>query len=166
MIVRNPSGSSKAKTLWKLRDAKDEGYTQDDRAIQVETKLARRDASRRELWNAHLEIPTCAWSQALRKVETWGDADSSAGRLMFMLSLFSRHERNVSTRRFVHVFLPKRQEKQRKTKGKHKKHRDKIQNQMGKQQKQMKNRTKGTNDQLLKNERHKQAAPPSLDSSQ
>ena len=34
---------------------------------------------RQELWGAHLKSPTFALSEALRKVEMWEDAGSSAG---------------------------------------------------------------------------------------
>ena len=43
------------------------------------TKIERGEAVRQELWNARLRSPTLALSEALRKVETWEDADSSAG---------------------------------------------------------------------------------------
>ena len=43
------------------------------------SNIERREEVRRELWRAHRKSPTFALSEALRKVETWEDADSSAG---------------------------------------------------------------------------------------
>ena len=43
------------------------------------TKIERWEEVRQELWRTHLESPTFALSQALRKVETWEDVDSLAG---------------------------------------------------------------------------------------
>ena len=43
------------------------------------TTIERGGKFRRALRSAHLKSPTFALSEALRKVETWEDADSSAG---------------------------------------------------------------------------------------
>ena len=41
--------------------------------------MERREEVRQELRSAHLESPTFALLEALRKVESWEDADSPAG---------------------------------------------------------------------------------------
>ena len=70
--VRNPSGSSRAMTLWKVMDARERGGTCDDQSYT--TNIECKEAVRQGLWNAHLQSPPCAVSEALRSVETWEDA--------------------------------------------------------------------------------------------
>ena len=67
-------GSSKAKMLWKMRDAKDRG---DAYYGQIgDQKIVHPDVVRQELWDKHLQNPSLALAEALRKVEVWKDADS------------------------------------------------------------------------------------------
>ena len=73
--VRHPSGSSRAKTLFKVSDATDRDDKHYDRSYV--TKIERK--VRQELRSAHLMSPIFALSEALREVDTWADADSSAG---------------------------------------------------------------------------------------
>ena len=73
--VRHPSGSNKAKTPWKRRDAKDRGDTHYDRSFA--TKIDRREEVRQELRSAHLQSTVFA---LLRRVEVWTDAGSSTAR--------------------------------------------------------------------------------------
>ena len=63
----NLSGTSRAKTLWKMRDAKDRGDAQNDHTYATKVE------------SAHTKSPTFALSEALQKVEIWEDADFSAG---------------------------------------------------------------------------------------
>ena len=65
--ARNPSGSSRAKTLWKMTDAKYRGDPHNDQTYATKVE------------SAHIKSPTFALSEALRKVEIWEDADFSAG---------------------------------------------------------------------------------------
>ena len=66
--VRTPSGSSRVKTLWKVRDVKNRCDTHYDQPSA--TKIE--EAVSQELWNAHFESPTFSLSEALRKVENVG----------------------------------------------------------------------------------------------
>ena len=43
------------------------------------TKIERKGEVCQDLSSAHLKNPTCALSEALRRVDMWGDAGSSAG---------------------------------------------------------------------------------------
>ena len=65
------------KTIWKMSEAKDRGDVHRDQTYA--TNIGRREVVHQELWSAHLESPTFALSEALRKVEMWEDEDSSAG---------------------------------------------------------------------------------------
>ena len=68
-------GRIKTKMHRKARDAKERGDTYCDQSHA--TNIERVDCQ--EQWNARLSSPTFALSEALRKVETWEVADSSAG---------------------------------------------------------------------------------------
>ena len=57
----------KAKTLRKIRDAKERGDAYYDQTHA--TKIERREEVRPELGGAHLKSPTFALSEALRRVE-------------------------------------------------------------------------------------------------
>ena len=61
-----------------MRDAKDIGDANYDQTYA--TKIERGEEVRLELCSAHLKSPTFALSEALRKVEMWGDGGSSARR--------------------------------------------------------------------------------------
>ena len=69
--VRHPSGSSRARTLWKIRDAKDRGDECHDQTGEQE--IVNRDAVREELWDKHLQNPTLAFDEALRRVAVLDD---------------------------------------------------------------------------------------------
>ena len=72
--VRHPSGSSRAKTLWKVRDAKERGDAYYDQAS--EQTVVSGDAFRQEVWSEHLQQPALALDEALRIVVVWDDAGS------------------------------------------------------------------------------------------
>ena len=68
--VYRPCGSSRAKTMWKERDAKErcDAY----RPQTSEQKVVDREAVRQELWNEHLLMsPAQALAEPLRRVEVW-----------------------------------------------------------------------------------------------
>ena len=65
--ARNLSGSSRAKTLWKMRDAKDRGDAPNDQTYATKVE------------SAHIKSPTFALLEALRKVEIWEDASRLEG---------------------------------------------------------------------------------------
>ena len=60
--IRHPSGSSRARTLWKVRDAKERGDAYNDQTS--EQKIVDRDA-----WNKHLQNSALALAEAPRRVE-------------------------------------------------------------------------------------------------
>ena len=61
--VRNPSGSNRAKTHWKMRDAKERGDTNHDQTS--EQKIAYRSAVRQALWANQLHNAVLAFTEAL-----------------------------------------------------------------------------------------------------
>ena len=91
--VRNPCGSSTAKTLWKMRDAKDSGS-------RIMTKPTRR--------KLNVGSPTFALSEALRRMETWEDVGFLGWREQKCFSCwlsFRALSGEVGTIRCVHLFL-------------------------------------------------------------
>ena len=57
--VRHPSGCSRAKTMWKVRDVKERDNFFPDQGS--EQQIVNRCAVRQELWNKHLENPAQAF---------------------------------------------------------------------------------------------------------
>ena len=56
--VRHPSEGSRARTLWKVRDAKERGDEYCDQTS--EQKIVNREAVRQTLWNKYLLNPALA----------------------------------------------------------------------------------------------------------
>ena len=62
MNIRSPGGSSKAKMLWTLSEARGRGDAHSDQTYA--TKIVRRQEDRQELRRAHLKSPTFALPEA------------------------------------------------------------------------------------------------------
>ena len=58
-----------------MRDAKDRGDAHCDQTYA--TNIERGEEVRQELWSAHLNSPTFAFPEAVRKVDVWDGADLS-----------------------------------------------------------------------------------------
>ena len=67
--VHHPSGSSRARTFWKIRGAKVRGDANYDQTS--EQRIVNREAVRQELWNKHLLNTALTLTEALRRVEEW-----------------------------------------------------------------------------------------------
>ena len=65
--VRKPSESQKAKTLWKMKAARESGTDFYD--TEREDNILGRNETRLELWEEHLKDPIVALDKALKCVE-------------------------------------------------------------------------------------------------
>ena len=74
--VRHQSGSSRAKTLRKVRDAKERGDEHYDQTS--EHNIVNRDRFGRNFGKKHLQNPALALAEALRRVDLWDDTSGGS----------------------------------------------------------------------------------------
>ena len=67
VTLKKPAVNKKARALWTLKEAKDEGEGDCDPSSELQTES--RAQMRQALWEAHVKSPTAALEEALRRTE-------------------------------------------------------------------------------------------------